>query len=124
MSKILFSINPEHVENILLGNKKVEYRKIRCRRDDIDTVLIYSTAPIKKVVAQAQLLGIMEDDPDTLWKKTKKVSGITHEFFAKYFEHHDTAIAYQLGAIERFNKPKLLKEFGVAAAPQSFVYID
>ena len=124
MSKILFSINPEHVENILQGTKKVEYRKIRCRRDDIDTVLIYSTSPVKRVVAQAKLLGILEDKPDSIWRETKLVSGITHEFFEKYFAHRDTAVAYELGGVEEFPIPKMLREFGIGAAPQSFVYID
>jgi len=124
MSKILFSINPEHVENILQGTKKVEYRKIRCRRDDIDTVLIYSTSPVQRVVAQAKLMGIIEDNPDSVWKKTKTVSGITHEFFEKYFAHRDIAVAYKLGPIERFAIPKKLREFGIGAAPQSFVYVD
>ena len=31
MCKILLSINPEHVENIFNGNKKYEYRKIKCK---------------------------------------------------------------------------------------------
>lgn len=124
MSKILFSIHPEHVENILQGKKRVEYRKIRCRRDDIDTVLIYSTSPVQLVVAQAKLLGIIEDNPESVWEKTKKVSGITHEFFDKYFAHRDIAVAYKLGQVERFAIPKKLREFDIRVAPQSFVYVD
>ena len=49
MCKILLSINPEHVENILDGTKKYEYRKKSCKKD-IDRIVIYSTHPVKKVV--------------------------------------------------------------------------
>ena len=32
MCKVLMSINPEHVSNILAGTKKYEFRKIKCKR--------------------------------------------------------------------------------------------
>jgi len=124
MSKILFSINPQHVENILNGNKKVEYRKVKCAREDIDSILIYSTAPIKKVVAQVQLENIFVDNPDKIWDRTKNISGITREFFNNYFDKRAFAVAYELGEVETFTIPKSLKDFGIAFAPQSFVYVD
>ena len=68
MTKVLFSINPKHVESILSGNKLVEYRKTICRRP-VDTVLIYSTSPVQKVVAQAKLKKVLVDTPDNIWKK-------------------------------------------------------
>ena len=52
MCKILLSINPEHVENIFNGNKKYEYRKIKCK-EKVDKIIIYSTAPIMQVVGEA-----------------------------------------------------------------------
>ena len=42
MCKLLMSINPEHVENILAGRKKFEFRKTKCK-EQIDSIVIYST---------------------------------------------------------------------------------
>ena len=46
MCKLLMSINPEHVANILAGKKKFEFRKTKCK-EQIDSIVIYSTAPRK-----------------------------------------------------------------------------
>ena len=40
--KILISINPEHVQNIIKGIKKYEYRKIAAKQD-ISSIIIYET---------------------------------------------------------------------------------
>lgn len=51
MCKMLLSINPEHVENILCGKKRFEFRKVCCKAD-VDKIIIYSTAPVMRVVAE------------------------------------------------------------------------
>ena len=38
MCKILMPINPEYVDEILMGNKKYEYRKIKAKRRNIDKI--------------------------------------------------------------------------------------
>ena len=50
MRKILISINPEHVAKILSGEKKFEYRTKDAKRD-VDSLIIYETTPVKRVVA-------------------------------------------------------------------------
>lgn len=123
MTKVLFSINPKHVESILSGNKRVEYRKTICRRP-VDTVLIYSTSPVQKVVAQAKLKKVLVDTPDNIWKMTKGKSGISHKFFMDYFAGKKYAVAYELEDIEKFPEPKPLRVFGLGYIPQSFAYIS
>lgn len=83
MCDILLSINPEHVENILKGIKKYEYRKIACRRR-VDKIIIYSTTPIKKVVGEAEVIDILQKEKDELWHETENESGITKIFFDEY----------------------------------------
>lgn len=123
MCKILLSINPEHVKNIISGKKKYEYRKVKCQRH-IDSILIYSTSPIMKVVAEVEVENIIEDTPDNVWEKTKKQSGIEKDFFDKYFYKRERAYAFSLGKLNIFDKVKTLADFGVKNAPQSFVYLD
>ena len=76
MCKILMPINTEYVDEILSGNKKYEYRKIKAKRKNIDKMVIYSTSPIMRVVAEVDVEGIIEDSPEKLWEKTKEYSGI------------------------------------------------
>ena len=124
MCKILISIKPEYVNEILSGRKKYEYRKVKAKKDNIDKMIIYATAPIMKVVAEIEILSILEDSPDSVWECTKKYSGISKSFYDKYYENRDVAIAYQLGKIKKYNRPKELSELGILHSPQSFVYID
>lgn len=120
--KILISINPEHVKNIISGKKKYEYRKIAAKQD-ISAIIIYETVPTKKVVAEAEILEVLELPPEELWRVTKEESGITKKFFDMYFDNKNIAYAYKLGEIVVYDQKKELKEFGLNFAPQSFVYI-
>ena len=123
MRKLLMSINPRHVDNILSGVKQYEYRKTRCK-EDIDTILIYSTSPIMRIVAEVEITGIIEGSPQVVWKKTASASGIDKAFFDDYYAGKDTAIAYQLGQITEYRKPLQLSDLGIKAAPQSYVYVN
>lgn len=122
MSKILLSINPEHVENILKGNKTYEYRKVRCR-ENIDTIIIYSTSPVMRVIGEAKILEVIDDTPDRVWEETSSQSGISKEFFCSYFKNKKRAIAYKLGTVIKYKNMQSLTEYGINSAPQSFVYI-
>ncbi len=124
MCKILMPINPEYVDEILSGNKKYEYRKIKAKRGNIDKMIIYSTSPIMRVVAEAEIVGILEDSPEKLWEKTKKHSGITKDFYLKYYKDRNSAVAYKLGSIKVYKSPKKLSDIGINYVPQSFVYLD
>lgn len=120
--KILISINPEHVENIINGTKKFEYRKIAAKQD-ISSIIIYETTPIKRIVAEAEIIDVLMCPPEELWAETKEASGISKKFFDKYFHGREVAYAYKLGEIKVYDQPKTLLDYGIKAAPQSFVYI-
>lgn len=121
MNKIIVSINPRYVNNIINGSKRYEYRT-RIASKDANKLLIYETAPIKKVVAEADVIEVLSLDPNTLWEQTKDYSGISKEFFDEYFKNRSVAYAYKLGKVKVYDEPKLLIEFGLRTAPQSFAY--
>lgn len=123
MCAILLSINPEHVENILNGTKKYEFRKTVCKRH-VDRILIYSTTPVMKVVGEAEVEDILIDKPEIIWKKTEKKAGIDKTFFDQYYADRNQAVAYKLKKITKYSEPRELKEYGVYTAPQSFRYIE
>ncbi len=120
--KILISINPEHVSRIINGTKKYEYRT-KAAKQDVKKIIIYETTPVKKVVAEAEIDDVLMMPPEELWKTTSNYSGISKEFFDKYFNGKKVAYAYKLGKVTVYNKPIELKEIGVKTAPQSFVYL-
>ena len=122
MKKIVISIRPEHVKNILDGTKKYEYRT-KAAKSDVNKILIYETMPVKKVVAEVEIVEVLILPPKKLWEITKKESGISKEFFDMYFNGRKVAYAYKLGKVTVYDEPKELSDFGIKAAPQSFVYL-
>ena len=123
MRKILISINSEHVAKILSGEKKFEYRT-KVAQKDVDTFVIYETAPIKRVVGEVKILGVLALSPEGLWAKTKDDSGISKSFFDAYFQGRSVAYAYHLGEVKVYESPRELSIYGIKAAPQSFVYLN
>jgi predicted transcriptional regulator len=86
--------------------------------------VIYATAPASKIVGTVEVIKILEDSPKRIWESTKEFAGITELSFEKYYTGRTMAVAYELGDIRRYSKPKLLKEIGLTFAPQSFVYLQ
>lgn len=122
MRKILLSIKPEYVNRIFSGTKRYEYRK-RLAKEKVDEIIIYCTYPIMKVVGSVSIIGVKQGNPQELWEETENFSGIEYSDYMEYFETSDTAYAYVLGDFKKFQNVKLLKEYGIDFAPQSFVYL-
>ena len=122
MCRMLLSINPEHVENILNGTKQYEFRKVRCRAD-VDKIVIYATSPQKMVVAEAEIEDIIEDDVTDVWRQTSAFAGISYAFFRAYYRGKKKAVAYKLGKVKAYKKPRRLSDYDVAYPPQSFIYL-
>lgn len=122
MCSILLPIKPNYVEQILLGKKKFEYRKKLCKKE-IKKIYIYATSPVKKVVAEVEVISKIREEKDKLWNRTQQQSGITYELYCKYFSNVKIACAYQLGEVNIYNKAKELVDFGIDFYPQSYVYL-
>ena len=72
MSRMLLSIKPEYVNKIVAGKKKYEFRKFHCR-EDVDTIVIYATAPVKQVIGEVSIISIIEDAVDEQAKLNKNM---------------------------------------------------
>ena len=53
--KVLLSIKPEFVEKIFAGTKKYEFRKSLFKKSGVKYVVIYASAPIKRVVGEFEI---------------------------------------------------------------------
>ena len=123
MSKILMSIKPEYVDKIFSGEKKYEYRKRMCK-EQIDTIIVYSSSPIQKVVGELKIKQVLYDKKSIIWTKTNRYGGITKTKYDKYYENCDYAVAYEIEKAILYDKQKDLKDFNVRTAPQSYIYIN
>lgn len=122
MCKILLSIKPEYVDRILSGEKKYEYRK-RLATDDVETIIIYATFPVMRIVGEVKVDRKIEMAPSPLWENTKKESGISRKKYREYFKGSKKACAYRLSQVTKYKKTKMLNDIGIKQAPQSFVYL-
>lgn len=124
MKKILLSIKPCFVEKILAGIKRVEYRKRIPRDPQVNQVLIYSSSPVKKIVAEFVLDEFIVDTPDGLWERTYETGGVSKDFFMKYFKDKSVAYAYQINDLQVFPAPKSLSDYSIKSAPQDYCYVE
>ena len=116
------SIKPEYVDKIFSGEKKYEYRKRMCK-EKIDTIIVYSSSPIQKVVGELKIKQVLYDKKNVIWNKTNKYGGITKIKYDNYYENCGYVVAYEIEKAILYDKQKDLKDFNVRTAPQSYVYI-
>lgn len=123
--KAILSIKPEYVERILSGEKTYEFRRRIFKRPEVDTLVIYATMPVGKVVAEAGITGVLESSPEDIWEKTSRHAGISEDRFKAYFHGRNVAYAIGIGDVHAFRRPLTLAEYSpdISRAPQSFVYI-
>lgn len=120
----LISIHPEHVSNILAGKKVFEYRKVIPNKN-VSHLALYCTAPVKKIIAVAEVLDCLVGSPTKIWSQTSYGSGISHHFYREYFAGQRNASAFLLGNVYKMTNPMdLLELTGQKTPPQSFYYLD
>ena len=124
MKKVLLSIKPCYVAEILAGRKTVEYRKRIPQDNTVNQVLVYSSFPVKRVVAEFTLGGFLSGTPEWLWEQTSNVGGISKDVFDQYFEDKDITYAYQIDNLQVFEHPRPLAEYGLERGPQDFCYVE
>ena len=121
--KILLSIKPEFVEKIFNGSKRYEYRKVRFKREHIQTVVVYSTSPVSQIVGEFEIEEVLCQHPELLWEATQDEAGIDEVYFQDYFEGREQAVALKIGSTLLYENPINPKEiYADFVAPQSFRY--
>jgi predicted transcriptional regulator len=120
----LYPIKPVYADRILSGEKTFELRR-RLPKERLTHILIYSTTPIGKVIGYAKVIGIKQDNVDSLWERYSKQFGISKLEYFSYFEGNDRANALELSDVRKFVRPFSIKEISPnLTVPQSFCYIE
>ena len=121
--RVLLSIKPEFAEKILNGTKRYEFRKQNFSKN-VETVVIYATKPVGKIVGEFKLKAVLEGTPEQIWQQTEKFSGIHKSFFDAYYRNRKKAYALQTEDVVRYAEPLEPKDFMADfVAPQSYRYI-
>lgn len=119
---IILSIHPSHIEKILSGEKRYEYRKRI--PSDIRYIVVYATAPIKMIVAFIEIDSVIKGTPEEVWEKTKNYAGISEDFFMHYFANYQDSYAIKIKAVHKLLSPKPLTALkDQICAPQSYTYL-
>lgn len=125
MTGVLLSIKPVYVEAILRGRKRFEFRKSPPKREGIGRAYIYSTAPVKRIVASFTIERIVSGNPKALWRDFKHAAGVDKASFFEYFNCEEHGYAIQIGALEVFETPVATTDFSEDfVPPQSFCYVN
>lgn len=124
MCKVLMPIKPQYAMKILSGEKTFEYRKNKFKRENVDSIIIYVTSPVMKVLGEVQLIDVLEDSPINIWDITFKRGGIDKINYERYYSGKSKAFAYVLGEVKAYKKAKTLKDYGINYYPQSYVYLE
>ena len=121
--RVLLSIHPEYANAILSGQKQFEFRRVIFRRP-VDEVVVYATRPVGRVLGSFIVDEIYADIPRDLWKKTKKMGGVSKEKFDSYFQDREIAFAIKITNPNRFAVPQPLSKYVASNyPPQSFCYV-
>lgn len=122
--KVLLSIKPEYANKIFSGEKKFEFRRRVFKNLEVETIVVYSTMPVGRIIGEFSIKHIHRDSPQSIWNKTKKFSGIDENFFNEYYNGRDLAFAIEVDKPILYQTPINPKvEYDNFTAPQSFMYL-
>ena len=122
---VIISLHPKHANKILSGEKKLEFRRVWANKP-VNAVVIYSTVPVKKIVAIAYVKQVHCESRNRLWALAKSVGGgLTRRALYGYFEGKKQGYAVEFDSIKVLNPAispaTIIENF---RAPQSFAYLD
>lgn len=74
--KVLMAIKPDYANKIFSGEKTYEFRRVIFKEPLVDSVVVYCTKPVGKIIGEFKIKKIIKDTPNNLWEITKENAGI------------------------------------------------
>lgn len=121
--KVVLSIKPEFANKIFDGSKKFEFRKSIFKNTNVKSVLVYASSPVQQVIGEFEIEYILNYDLQTLWELTQEHSGISEDFYYKYFADKEQGFAIKIKKTRKYRTPKCLRADFNLFPPQSFAYL-
>jgi predicted transcriptional regulator len=121
--KVLLSIKPEFAFKIFDGSKRYEYRRAIFKNQEVSTVIVYASDPIKQIIGEFEIEDIFHEEPRSLWVKTKRHAGISKKRFFNYFINKSKGYAIKIKTTRIYVNPLPLSSFTISSPPQSYMYL-
>lgn len=123
--KILMSIKPQFVDKIRRGEKKFEFRRVLPKHQEVETIIVYASQPVGKVVGEMIVGDFLTYPTDEMWERTKDESGLTREEFFNYFHGKQNAHAIEIKSYRDYEQPIPLDVLLPGKVPpQSYCYLN
>ncbi|AII60900.1 phage associated protein [Dehalococcoides mccartyi] len=122
--KVLLSIKPEFASKIFDGSKKYEYRRVIFKRKGVETILVYASDPIRRVIGEFDIGEVLHEAPEQLWERTCSYAGITKTRFMEYFTNQEKGFAIGVKEARKYSNSLSLDDLMLSLPPQSFIYLD
>lgn len=124
---LILSIRDHHANSILDGKKTVELRRMRPNVGEGDIVLIYIPRPIMAVVGGFLIKSVVSAEPEALWRRVGRNSGLTKRQFIQYYSGTSVGFGIQVAKVWRLGTPlslpKLRQWWPSFIPPQGFRYL-
>ena len=118
----LLSIKPEFADKIFDGTKKYEFRRLLFKQN-VSKVVVYASTPVQRIIGEFSIEDILFLEVNKLWRLTSQYSGITKDYFYRYFHDKESGYAIKIGKSKKYRKSLCIKkDFGLLP-PQSFIYV-
>ena len=121
---VLLSIRPKYADLILSGSKRVELR--RSWPNGVGVMVLYSSAPIQRLVGAAYVDTVKRETPEALWALSEEFGGgVTRDELNEYFSGKRTAYGVMIGSVEIAERQVDPKDvFDEFVPPQSYLYLE
>ena len=118
------SIHPQYGDAILVGKKRIEFRK-RPVHKKTHYVLLYATLPVAAIVGAFSVLDQLTGSPFQLWDDYSELGAIAKEDFNAYYSNCMNGTGIRIGEVYRLEEPVgVYCALGISKAPQSYQYVD
>jgi len=121
---ILLSIKPIYSDLILLGKKRIEFRRTWAA-DDVGVIAIYASAPTQRIVALVDIKEVVMASPAKLWGYCQSHGGgVSKIELSDYLADRKLGYGVFLGQVHKLKMPVELKTVSANIhPPQSFRYL-
>ncbi|PHI18196.1 hypothetical protein CEQ90_19245 [Lewinellaceae bacterium SD302] len=121
--KVVLAIKPEFAFKIFSGEKTFEFRKSIFKNADINTILVYASSPISKIIGEFEIETIYHNELVKLWSITEDGAGISKEYFTSYFKNKEMGYAIKVKSAILYKNYLCVKDDLGLFPPQSFIYL-
>lgn len=120
---VLLPVRPAFASQIMDGTKRVEFRRRPFRRL-VQTIALYVSSPVQRIVALLDVRSVRTDTPQNLWRDYSRQGGIGKDDFDRYFGGLETGAVIEIDNVRPLRSPMRIRDLDPnMRAPQNWAYL-